>query len=117
MRFFKTSCCSDIHTNVLFYLCTDTRPVNGCPEATKSCDAPECMATCFCEDHCSFEKCKFDDPPKRCLDGTTGKWHTASSYWIATFEGINILPILYICIYVLRVMCFTLFTFCNIFLY
>ena len=58
---------------------------------TKSCNTLECAATCFCEDHCSFETCKFDEAPIKCLDGTDGKWYTASPYWAVRFEGINMI--------------------------
>ena len=77
-------------------ICTDTRPLNGCPDATNKCDTPECPATCFCEDHCSFEICKLDEAPKSCLDGTNGKWHAASSYWVATVKGLYMLLSTYI---------------------
>ena len=48
--------------------------------------------TCFCEYHCSWDKCRLEDPPNECLFGTQSKWFWDSNknFWIAQIlEGIE----------------------------
>ena len=41
--------------------------------------------TCFCEDHCSLEICRLDQPPERCLPNkdTAWIWDVNLLYWRA----------------------------------
>ena len=64
------------------------RPSEGCPEKTIGCDAPGCPTTCFCEDHCSWERCSLTDPPMECLDDMNGEWKRGKNAWVAKFRGI-----------------------------
>ena len=66
------------------------RPSDGCPRGTVGCDDPGCPNTCFCEDHCSWEKCSLFNPPQDCFHKINGKWSRKSSrdVWVAKFHGI-----------------------------
>ena len=61
------------------------RPEKGCPNALFGCVADGCPSTCYCEDHCSYERCALYDPPSECLAGTNSKWawDSKSMYWTA----------------------------------
>ena len=80
------------------------RPLDGCPLGTygfgkndcgsidwmqwmdDKCDAPN---TCFCEDHCSWKRCKMDKPPQRCLDHAKREWvyDKELKYWRTNLIG------------------------------
>lgn len=72
-------------------------PVIGCPKEAVHCQMPKalekfmCPATCYCEDHCSFERCKLDVPPKGCLNGLplepTWSWDSRQNYWVAQYQS------------------------------
>ena len=66
-----------------------SRPSDGCPEGTDGCDSQGCPNTCFCADHCSWEKCYLYEPPPDCLAGIQGAWVKESSedFWTATTRG------------------------------
>ena len=57
----------------------------GCPFGTIKCDGVGCPNTCYCEDHCSWEKCLLEVPPEECLLGTKGAWiwNTNKMHWTA----------------------------------
>ena len=72
----------------------------SCPESTVGYfEEVECASqnfksriypTCFCEDHCSFEKCRLDEPPYDCLRGKLVEWikNPEKHFWIAqNIEG------------------------------
>ena len=63
---------------------------SGCPVNTKGCTSWRCPNTCFCEDHCSFEKCALEIPPDECLENIESNWIWSSEdqYWIAQMKGI-----------------------------
>ena len=65
------------------------RPINGCPFGTIGCDKIECPKACFCEDHCSWNKCKLENPPVGCLGHSNRKWEYDEKelYWKTTFKG------------------------------
>ena len=55
----------------------------SCPEGTKSfsmgafgasMDASEFFVTCHCEDHCSWYKCRLNQPPLDCLEKERSSW-------------------------------------------
>ena len=61
-------------------------PPDGCPEGTY-----EGKSTCFCEDHCSWNLCRLDQPNQNCLrklsktlqNNVTWKWNLNEKYWVA----------------------------------
>ena len=73
------------------------RPLNGCPFPSHGCSNEKCPSTCFCEDHCSWKKCKLKDPPRRCLlnANRTWKFNEEKEYWEATWRGISSLLLNY----------------------
>ena len=60
------------------------RPSSGCPKGTV-----EGITTCFCEDHCSWEVCRLDRPPYRCLPriNTAWVWDSEKLFWTAQETG------------------------------
>ena len=66
------------------------QPLGGCPVGTIGCVDEGCPNTCFCETHCSWKKCKLDQPPHNCLSDTNLKWKYDhwKKYWITVVEGI-----------------------------
>ena len=66
------------------------RPLDGCPIGTDECNGDGCPNTCFCEDHCSWEKCYLNDPPKDCLENMGGAWaeNPSGGFWTATSKGL-----------------------------
>ena len=67
-----------------------SRPLHGCPLGTYGCLDEKCPDTCFCEEHCSWEKCKLEDPPKNCLINAKRKWHLdfQKPHWETILAGI-----------------------------
>ena len=65
------------------------RPLDGCPLGTNGCGNVACPNTCFCEDHCSWKKCKLDKPPNSCLKHTRRTWvyDRQKGYWRTKFIG------------------------------
>ena len=65
------------------------RPSEGCPEKTTGCYALGCPATCYCEDHCSWESCNLNTHPEECFDGVNGIWfRNDEGYpWVGYFHG------------------------------
>ena len=65
----------------------------SCPEGTKSfsmgyfggMNANKVFVTCHCEDHCSWYKCRLDQPPLDCLEeeSSSWKWDEQRHYWVA----------------------------------
>ena len=41
--------------------------------------------SCSCEPHCSWDKCRLFQAPKKCLDGTRSVWlwDNQRKYWVA----------------------------------
>ena len=68
------------------------RPSHVCPKGTTGCNDFGCPDTCYCEDHCSWERCLLDIPPTECLIpwNRTWMWNNRHMYWYAKFPG-NIL--------------------------
>ena len=63
-----------------------------CPENTVGCYGFGCPNTCFCEEHCSWEKCRLEEPPKGCIESLGGVWvkNSVENYWTAKFIGTQI---------------------------
>ena len=63
-------------------------PPSGCPGQTMGCRNRGCPNTCYCEDHCSWEKCVIDKP-KDCLADINSiwVWDSKNMYWTAQFDG------------------------------
>ena len=74
-------------------------PPRGCPLGTYGfgihdcnedhdleCDVPN---TCFCEDHCSWKRCKIDKPPQSCLAHAKREWvyNLERKYWRTALKG------------------------------
>ena len=64
-------------------------PATGCPNGTLSCSGGHCTVTCFCEDHCSWEKCALDEKPDHCLldQYAMWVWDPRYNYWVAQYKG------------------------------
>ena len=62
------------------------RPSKGCPRGTI-----DGVFTCFCEDHCSWDMCRLNEPPELCLENTfsscdscsSWEWDSIRNYWTA----------------------------------
>ena len=65
------------------------KSISECPKGTIECKEVGCSNTCYCEDHCSWEKCFLEVPPSQCLLGTSGGWklNTRKMYWTAEVTG------------------------------
>ena len=65
------------------------KSISECPKGTIECKEVGCSNTCYCEDHCSWEKCFLEVPPSQCLLGTSGGWklNTRKMYWTAELSG------------------------------
>ena len=55
---------------------------HGCPKNSEHRDE---LNTCSCEDHCSWDLCRLETPPKSCLSGTNSnwRWNRIKSAWSA----------------------------------
>ena len=60
---------------------------SGCPENTRGCEEFSCPRTCYCEDHCSWERCTLSEPPQKCLHGTNAEWKWDLRWWSAKYIG------------------------------
>lgn len=69
------------------------RPSDGCPISTYGCDDHICPNTCFCEDHCSWHKCKLKTPPLSCIAQENRKWDydSRTKSWKIILEGIFVM--------------------------
>ena len=49
------------------------------------------LQTCFCEDYCTWRKCKLNVPPVVCLPtnsiASEWAWDPVKSYWVAQIKG------------------------------
>ena len=59
----------------------------GCPKSTESCNGPHCSDpnNCFCEYHCSWQKCRLPEYPDNCLNALDyeWKWSSEQMFWMA----------------------------------
>ena len=68
-------------------------PKIDCVEGTVEYEISNCTKcpphTCFCEDHCSWEVCRLDRPPYRCLPriNTAWVWDSEKLFWTAQETG------------------------------
>ena len=66
---------------------------DGCPIGTYGCTGKTCynIETCFCEEHCSWERCRILDAPDDCLTSVNGKWKWNSKkiHWVAQITGMK----------------------------
>ena len=69
------------HTDVL------TQSSDGCPENTRGCEGFSCPKTCYCSDHCSWEKCTLSVPHENCLHGHDATWQWNYRWWSAKYVG------------------------------
>ena len=69
-----------------------SRPSGGCPIGTFGCGEKKCPNTCFCEDHCSWKKCRLENPPQSCLYNTKLKWDFDGyrNHWKSVIRGISV---------------------------
>ena len=80
-------------TNLQFHVCyiltQDLNPFEQCPDNTLSCYGFGCPNTCFCEEHCSWARCRLEVPPNDCIENLGGIWvkNTEENYWTAKFTG------------------------------
>ena len=84
---------------IYFYIKLDIatdRPSGGCPlgtygSSTSGCGGDRCGApnTCFCEEHCSWKRCKIDKPPQSCLSHAKREWVYIPEvkYWRTNLKG------------------------------
>ena len=63
--------------------------MNGCPENMLGCRNGRCQNTCYCEDHCSWDKCVLVEKPDDCLDEATSQWiwDGNKNFWVAQLTG------------------------------
>ena len=61
---------------------------DGCTGITNGCTGFGCPKTCYCQDHCSWQKCTLLEPPEECLRDTNGSWQWESNYWVAEYNGV-----------------------------
>ena len=54
------------------------RPSDGCPLGTI-----DGGSTCYCEEHCSWHKCRLSEPPKDCPGVCNWEWDSLRMYWVA----------------------------------
>ena len=73
---------------------TPAKPKQGCPFGTYGCTGKTCYntKTCFCEQHCSWEKCRLLEAPDDCLAGMNSKWRWDSRklHWVAQTKGMQL---------------------------
>ena len=59
----------------------------GRPANTYGCSGDVCndQSNCFCEEHCSWDVCRLEEPPNDCLYGTKSiwKWDHLKNAWVA----------------------------------
>ena len=67
------------------------KPEHGCPLETFGCTGETCKntKTCFCGQHCSWDRCRLQHPPDDCLNGVNSKWkwNSRKIHWVAQFKG------------------------------
>ena len=66
---------------------TISRPSRGCPENTSGCNEFGCPNTCFCEDHCRWDRCALYEGPEDCLRGTNSSWQRNINHFLAKPKG------------------------------
>ena len=59
-----------------------------CPTGTNGCAESKCPNTCYCEDHCSYERCIIEEAPNDCLSQTNAEWtwDPLRRYWVAQWR-------------------------------
>ena len=84
---------------IYFYIELDfatKRPSGGCPLGTIGYGTIDCLwnrcgapNTCYCEDHCSWKRCKIDKPPQSCLSHAKREWvyDPERKYWRTNWKG------------------------------
>ena len=61
-----------------------------CPiECDRNWTGNRCPESCYCEDHCSWERCMLTNPPDTCLANVDSKWlwDSQKMFWVAQFKG------------------------------
>ena len=87
-NFFLTFCANHNHAySIVEHPNVPTPSPEGCPQNTKGCTEFGCPNTCYCADHCSWEKCKISPPPLSCLHRTDSAWQWNSGWWTAKKIG------------------------------
>ena len=68
------------------------RPNYGCPKNSYGCIGNDCNSPgiCFCEEHCSWKKCRLFDIPLDCLRevNSVWNWDLKQKFWVAQLGGI-----------------------------
>ena len=67
-----------------------SRALDGCSSGSYGCEDDGCPSTCFCEDHCSWRKCKLTEPPQSCVKNSRRIWiyDQRRNYWKTAWAGI-----------------------------
>ena len=75
-------------------------PRAGCPNGTFDCSDGRCR--CFCENHCSWQKCTLNEKPDHCLvdQNTMWVWDPRNKYWVAQYKGMHCTILLNIIYYI-----------------
>ena len=63
-----------------------SRQLNGCPT-----DTLDGITTCFCDEYCSWDVCRVDEPPKKCPMVSSWEWNSNQNYWFARSQGNHLL--------------------------
>ena len=67
------------------------RPKHGCPKDSYGCTGDDCNnpGICFCEEHCSWGKCRLFDSPSDCLREVESVWNwdLKQNFWVAQHGG------------------------------
>ena len=63
------------------------RPKYGCPKNDYGCTGNDCShpEKCFCEEHCSWDKCRLFKYPTNCLKNVRSGWiwDSVQNFWVA----------------------------------
>ena len=79
----------NLQFDIYYILTPDLNPFEQCPDNTLSCDGFGCPNTCFCEEHCSWARCRLEVPPCDCIETLGGIWvkNSEENYWTVKFTG------------------------------
>ena len=76
------------HVNGISYLSLIPKcPKSGCPSGSYGCTGDDCNypETCFCEEHCGWERCRLFEKPEECLTKAQSSWiwDLKQNLWVA----------------------------------
>ena len=66
----------DAVNDTSYFAIIPKRPQLGCPTNTYGCSGDDCndVQNCFCEEHCSWKKCRLVNAPENCLKDVKSNW-------------------------------------------